>query len=67
MGSFRNDAERRLSRLRSGIAYSNVQEIVGQGLHEFLDALQTGLNRTGDAISCAFFAPESAAAHQGQQ
>lgn len=67
MGSFRNDAERRLSRLRSGIAYVNIQEIVAQGLHEFLDALQTGLNKTGDAISGTFFAPEAAAAYQSQQ
>jgi uncharacterized alpha-E superfamily protein len=67
MGSFRNDAERRLSRLRSGIAYANVQEIVSQGLHEFLDSLQTGLNRTGDAISGAFFAPQAAASHSSQQ
>lgn len=67
MGSFRNDAERRLSRLRSGVAYVNIQEIVAQGLHEFLDALQTGLNQTGDAISGAFFAPEAAAAYQSQQ
>jgi len=67
MGSFRNDAERRLSRLRSGIAYASVQEIIAQGLHEFLDGLQTGLLEAGDAISATFFALEAASAAQSQQ
>ncbi len=67
MGSFRNDAERRLSRLRSGIAYASVQEIISQGLHEFLDDLQTGLLKVGDSISGAFFALEAASAAQSQQ
>ena len=67
MGSFRNDAERRLSRLRSGIAYASVQEIISQGLHEFLDDLQTGLLKVGDSISGTFFALEAASAAQSQQ
>ena len=67
MGSFRNNAERRLSRLRAGIAYANVEEIVSQGLHEFLDSLQTGLLKVGDSIHDTFFAVEAASAVQQQQ
>lgn len=67
MGSFRNDAERRLSRLRAGLAYARVEEILAQGLHEYLDGLQTGLLQAGEAISAAFFALEAATAAQEQQ
>ncbi len=59
MGSFRNSAEKQLSRLRAHIAYSNVEEIIAGGLHEFLDDLQTGLNRAGDSVFETFFALES--------
>jgi uncharacterized alpha-E superfamily protein len=55
-GSFRNPAERRLSRLRAALAYSSVDEIIGTGLHEFLDELQDGLNHVGDGIHESFFA-----------
>jgi uncharacterized alpha-E superfamily protein len=55
-GSYRHPAERRLSRLRSGLAYSTVEEIIGRGLHEYLDELQTGLNHVGDGIFSSFFA-----------
>ncbi len=59
MGSFRNLAEKRLSRLRSTLAYSNMEDIIARGLHEYLDELQTGLNRVGEAIFESFFALQS--------
>ena len=67
MGSFRNTAEKRLSRLRSGIAYSAVEDIIAQGLHEFLDDLQNGLNRVGEGIFAAFFALDAPAHGESQQ
>ncbi len=36
--------------------YTQVDEIIGRGLHEFLDALQVRLNLVGDAIYNSFFA-----------
>ena len=37
-GTFWNLAEKRLGQLRSELAYSTVDEIIGMGLHEFLDS-----------------------------
>ena len=54
--TFRNPAEQRLGRLRAELAYSEVQDILDHGLHEFLDTLQTKLNRVGDGIYDTFFA-----------
>ena len=55
-GMFTNAAEQRLGQLRSELAYTRVEDILGQGLHEYLDALQGELNRIGDAIHERFFA-----------
>ena len=54
--TFRNPAEQHLGRLRAELAYSEVQEILDGGLHEFLDTLQTKLDRVGDSIFATFFA-----------
>jgi uncharacterized alpha-E superfamily protein len=61
MGLFRNEAEKRLSSLRSSLAYSNVDDIITRGLHEFLDDLQTGINRAGEGIFNTFFALDAPA------
>jgi uncharacterized alpha-E superfamily protein len=55
-GTFHNAAEQRLGRLRAELDYSQVEEILGTGLHEFLDGLQTKLNDLGDSIFETFFA-----------
>jgi uncharacterized alpha-E superfamily protein len=56
MGSFRNPAEQRLGQLRAELAYLQVGDIIGRGLHEFLDSIQTKLNGVGDAIYGTFVA-----------
>lgn len=66
MGTFRNDAEKCLSRLRSGLAYSTVQDIIARGLHEYLDELQTGLNKAGEAVFRTFFAHDAPALAEAQ-
>ena len=55
-GTFRNPAEQHMGQLRAELAYIGVQQVLNQGLHEFLDALQTKLNLTGDGIFETFFA-----------
>lgn len=55
-GTFHNTAEQRLGRLRSEFDYASIEEIIKEGLHDFLDTFQTRLNRVGDAISDTFFA-----------
>ena len=61
--------EQRLGHLRSDLAYTQVREVLSKGLHEFLDRLQTKLNRVGDGIHENFFAPQPLAgtATQRQQ
>jgi uncharacterized alpha-E superfamily protein len=50
-----NEAERRLGRLSAELNYAQMDEIITIGLHEFLDNLQTKLNRIDDAIFDTFF------------
>ncbi len=57
-GSFQNSAEKCLGRLRSDLAYSTVNEIITNGLHEFLDSLQQKLNQVGESIYNTFIAVE---------
>jgi uncharacterized alpha-E superfamily protein len=56
VGGFTNEAERRLGQLRADLAYLQVDEILDQGLHEFLDSLQQRLNKVGGATHDVFFA-----------
>ena len=51
-----NEAERRLGRLSAELNYAQMGEIIALGLHEFLDNLQTKLNKIDDAIFDTFFA-----------
>jgi uncharacterized alpha-E superfamily protein len=55
-GSFCNPAERRLGQLRAELAYTQAEEVIAGGMHEFVDGLQTRLNRVGEAIYDCFFA-----------
>lgn len=75
LNTYQNTAEQHLGRLKAELAYSDVQTIVNQGLHEFIDNLQVKLNDVAAAISDTFFALRPVAsghsqttsgAHQGQ-
>lgn len=57
-GSFNNRAEQRLGRLRAELDYSNIDEIIAFGLHEFIDQFQGQLNAVGEAIFETFFSTE---------
>ena len=62
-GSPGNLGERLLGRLCSDLIYTSVEEVIQAGLHEYLDDLQTRLNRVGAALHSTFFAlrvPETA-------
>jgi uncharacterized alpha-E superfamily protein len=54
-GTFRTPAEQRLGRLRSQLDYAHIDEVIRDGLHEFIDRFQTRLNQVGEAISETFF------------
>ena len=55
-GTFSNHAERRLGRLVSELAYTQISEVISGGLHEFLDSLQRKMNYVDDAVFETFFA-----------
>jgi uncharacterized alpha-E superfamily protein len=54
-GLYTNDAERHCDRLRSQLACARVEDIINDGLHEFVDSLQIQLNEIGSAIQKQFF------------
>lgn len=54
--SFANVAERRLGRLRADMAYMGIDEVLGRGMHEYLDHFQGLLNEVDDSIFDTFFA-----------
>jgi uncharacterized alpha-E superfamily protein len=68
-GRFRSLAEKRLGRLRAELDYTQIGEIIDQGLHEFIDEFQIQLNQVGDAIHETFFAlrPVAGSVTLGQQ
>lgn len=61
-GEWQNAAEKHLGKLRAQLTFSDVDTIVVPSLHEFIDGLQTNLNRVGEAIFETFFAARPAAA-----
>lgn len=71
MGAFNNKAEQRLGRLLSELNYTQIDEIISGGLHEFLDALQIKLNQVDDSIFDNFFAQRplssTQSTHQSQE
>jgi uncharacterized alpha-E superfamily protein len=61
LGTFRHPPEKLLGQLCSDLAYTAVDEIIAQGLHEYLDEFQTRLNRLGAGILDTFFAMKTPA------
>jgi len=54
-GSNNNGAEKLLGRLKADLEYTDIEEVIKQGMHEYLDNLQTRLNQVGMAIGTTFF------------
>ena len=55
-GTFLNEAERRLGRLRAEIDYSSIDEVFDIGFHQYIDSFQAKLNTVDSAIFNTFFA-----------
>lgn len=60
-GTFQSVPEQRLGQLRSDLTYMRVEEIIADGLHEYLDNMQYRLNRVGETIYQHFFSLSAAA------
>ena len=56
LGTFRYAPEKLLGQLCSDLSYASVEEIVGHGLHEYVDELQSKVNQAGMGIHETFFA-----------
>ena len=56
IGMYRNLAEQRFGQLRAELAYTDIEQIIGRGLHEFLDGFQKKLNLADQCIFDTFFA-----------
>ena len=59
LGSFRHPPEKLLGLLCSEFSYTSVEEIIGRGLHEYVDDFQNRLNHIGAGIFETFFAMKS--------
>jgi uncharacterized alpha-E superfamily protein len=55
LGNFRTPPEKLLGQLCSDLAYDNVEEVLHGGLHEYLDELQTTMNKVGAGVHHIFF------------
>jgi len=55
-GGYRNSAEQQLGKLRAELAYTDIDSIIDSGVHEFVDGLQSRLNKISSSIHEAFFA-----------
>ncbi|WP_159786484.1 alpha-E domain-containing protein [Sodalinema gerasimenkoae] len=55
VGTWCNGAERSLGQLCAKLGYITIQDIIDNGLHEFLDGFQKELNAVDDQISATFF------------
>ena len=56
---YSNNAEKKLGSLRSQLGFTEVQEIIKDGLHEYLDTFQKRLNEVSIAIFETFFSAEN--------
>ena len=54
-GSANSTAEKRLGRLKADLEYTDIDEVIDHGMHEYLDSLQIRLNQADEAIGTTFF------------
>ena len=56
MGSFRYPSERLMGHLSAELDFTSVDQILNNGLHEYLDGLQMKMNGIGESLLTDFFA-----------
>ena len=56
VGTWTSPAERELGRLNAELSYADTKEILGRGLHEYIDDLQKRLNYVSESVYATFFA-----------
>lgn len=63
---YSNPAEQYVGKLRYELTFRGIDDIIAQGMHEFVDSVQVRLNQIGNEIHNAFFARPSQAQIQSQ-
>lgn len=56
-GQFSNSAEKALGKLASHLRYSELEDVLGFGVHRWLDQLQADLISVGERIQAVYFEP----------
>lgn len=59
LGNYQNPAEKLIGQLRAQLDYSEMDDVMTIGLHEYLDRFQLTLNNIGNAITVRFFSHAS--------
>ncbi|WP_166826287.1 alpha-E domain-containing protein [Thalassoroseus pseudoceratinae] len=54
-GVYRNSAEQLLGRLTAELSYTSVDDVIENGMHQFIDGFQNRLNEIGVAVESNFF------------
>ena len=62
-----NPAAKQLGRLEADLAYSDIDEVIAGGMHEYLDSLQVRLNQINTAIGSTYFNIKPAAESAGNE
>ncbi|QDV52223.1 alpha-E domain-containing protein [Gimesia fumaroli] len=65
-GTFSNLTEQRIGLLCSNMDYTSVENIIQQGLHQYIDGFQKQLNLVGEAIQDDFFTSKQSPQTQTQ-
>lgn len=52
---FKNSAEKAMGEMKSRLEFSEINDIISMGLHEYLDTLQLKINHISDLIDSNFF------------
>ncbi len=67
-GAAMNPVEKRLGRILADLEFTDIQDVIDTGMHEYLDNLQNRINGVGAAIGTSFFniMPDSTSAKQEQ-
>lgn len=61
--TFSTPAEKEMGKLKSEMDYTSLEDIIQQGLHEYLDYFQIKLNKLGDIIFQTFFSSQQETQH----
>jgi uncharacterized alpha-E superfamily protein len=56
-GQFRNGAEKALGKLASQLRYTELEDVLRDGIHQWLDQLQMELIDVGQRIQAVYFEP----------